>query len=98
MVDDLDRYLARLRRVEGLARRAVELRPPALVDLRPEGFLQLVVRAFLGVLAAVQEVGVADVEALPVVVGIDEPAGDVVRGCRLRLGVWYLKLNREPRT
>ena len=51
---------------------AVERRPLGLVDLGAEGVLQLVV----GVLAAA-EVGVADEEALAVVVGVDEPAGDV---------------------
>ena len=43
------------------------------VDLCAEGSLELGV----GVVGA-KEIGVADEEALAVVVGVDEPAGDVV--------------------
>src|SRR5205823_10442595 len=78
VVDHLHRDLAAPRRVERLARRAVQLRPLALVDLRAKSLLQLVVGAFLRVLAPVEEVGVPDEEALSVIVGVDEPAGDVV--------------------
>src|SRR5581483_5854013 len=78
MIDDLHCDLAGLRRVEWLARGAVQLRPFALIDLSAQGFLQLVVGAFLRVLATVEEVGVTDEKALSVVVAVDEPAGDVV--------------------
>ena len=59
--------------VEGEALRAVEGRPLGLVDLGAEGALELAV----GVVGA-EEVGVADEEALAVVIGVDEPTGDVV--------------------
>ena len=51
----------------------VEGRPGGFVDLGAEGALEL----FVGLVGA-GEVGVADEEALAVVVGVDEPAGDVV--------------------
>jgi len=44
-----------------------------LVDLGSEGAFELAV----GVVGS-EEVGVADEEALAVVIGVDEPAGDVV--------------------
>jgi hypothetical protein len=78
VVDDLHRDLARPRRVERLARGAVELRPLPLVDLGPQRLPQLLVGAVLRVLAAGEEVVLPDEEALSVVVGVDEPAGDVV--------------------
>ena len=61
--------------VERPAHRAVETAPGRFVDLGPERPLELVV-GFVGP----GEVGVADEEALAVVVGVDEPAGDVVGG------------------
>ena len=73
VVDNLDGDLARLGGVEGVALGAVEGRPLGLVDLGAEGALELAV----GVVGA-EEVGVADEEALAVVVGVDESAGDVV--------------------
>src|SRR5262245_50857981 len=78
VVDDLHGDLARLRQVERLTRRAIELRPPPLVDLCSQRLLQLLVGAVVCVLAAVEEVGMADEEALAVVVGVDESARDVV--------------------
>jgi hypothetical protein len=64
VVDDFYGDLAGLRRVEWLARSAVELRPLALVDLRAQGLFQLVEGAVGRSLAAVKEVCVADEEAL----------------------------------
>jgi hypothetical protein len=52
---------------------AVEALPGFLVDLGLEGGLERLV----GVVGA-EEVGVADEEALFVVVGVDEPAGDAL--------------------
>ena len=49
-------------------------------DVGPQGAAELVV----GVVGA-GEVGVADEEALAVVVGVDEPAGDVVGRAELRI-------------
>src|SRR5688572_312581 len=53
VVDDLDRDLARLGWIEGLARRAVQLRPFSLVDFRSQRFLELVVGAFCCAFAAI---------------------------------------------
>jgi hypothetical protein len=52
---------------------AVERRPGVFVDLGLEGGLERLV----GILGA-EEIGVADEEALFVVVGVDEPAGDAL--------------------
>jgi hypothetical protein len=73
VVDDLDGDLAGLRLREWSAYRPVEGAPRRFIDLGTEGTLELVVR-FL----SAGEVRVPDEEALAVVVGIDEPAGDVV--------------------
>ena len=62
--------------------------PGVLVDLGAEGGLQ----GLVGV-ASAQEVGVADEEALLVVVGVDEPAGDALRPVAAHLasvGVEYV--------
>src|SRR6266540_69065 len=80
VVDDLHGDLALLRRVEGDAPGSVQLRLFRLVDLGPQHALQLLV----GLLSA-EEVGVADEEALVVVVRVDEPAGDVVGAARTNL-------------
>ncbi len=57
----------------------VERGPDALVDLRAQGALELVVR-----LVGAGEVGVADEKAFLVVARVDEPAGDVVGGAGRR--------------
>ena len=74
MVHHLHGDLPRLRRVEGDARRAVELAPFPFVDLGLQGLLEPLVR-----LLGAEEVGVPQEEALAVVIGVDEPRGDVVR-------------------
>ena len=73
MIDHLHRYPATLRFVEGPRGVAAEARPGLLVDLRLEGVFKGTIRVVL-----TEEVGMADEEALLVVVGIDEPAGDAV--------------------
>src|SRR5713101_5004422 len=73
VVDDLHGDAARSGLVEGTRRVAVQGGPGRLVDLGLERGLQRAV----GVVRP-QEVGVADEEALLVVVGVDEPAGDAV--------------------
>ncbi len=73
MIDNFDSDLSRRGWLEGVALGAVEGRPLGFIDLGAEGALELGV----GVVGA-EEVGVADEEALAVVVGVDEPAGDVV--------------------
>ena len=60
---------------EGTADGAVERAPGRLVNLGAQGVLEL----FVGFVCA-GEVGVAHEEALAVVVGVNEPAGDVVGG------------------
>ena len=72
VVDHFDRHLARGRRLEGVARGAVEGRPLGLVDLGSEGSLELAVRVI-----GPEEVGVPDEETLAVVIRVDEPTGDV---------------------
>ena len=73
MVDDVDGDAAGGGAVEGAGGVAVQSFPRFSVDLGLEGRLE-------GLVAVVgaEEVGVADEEALLVVVGIDEPAGDAV--------------------
>src|SRR4051794_22228334 len=73
VVDDLHGDLAGRRRVEGLAPGTVDRLPQSFVDLGAEGPLEL-----LEGLVGPEEVGVADEEALAVVIGVDEPTGDVV--------------------
>ena len=73
VIDYLHRNPARLRAREGSRRGAVQGGPGVLVDFGLEGGLERLV----GV-AGAEEVGVADEEALLVVVGVDEPAGDAV--------------------
>src|SRR5579872_968274 len=66
----------------------IERRPGLLVDLRLERCLE----ALVGVVRA-QEIGVADEEALLVVVGVDEPGGDavgIVRADGARIGVEHV--------
>src|SRR5688572_10553601 len=59
--------------VEGTADGAVETARGGLVNLGAQGTLEL----FVGLVGA-GEVGVADEKTLAVVVGVDEPTGDVV--------------------
>ena len=73
VVDDLDRDAAGRGPLEGARGVASERRPGFLVDLGLQRGLERLVR-----IARAEEVGVADEEALLVVVGIDEPAGDAV--------------------
>ena len=65
---------ARLRLGERLAGGRVQCGPSRLVDVGLQGAFEFVIR-----LLGSGEVGVADEEAFAVVVGVDEPAGDVVR-------------------
>ena len=74
VVDDLDGDFAGGGRREGAACGGVEGGPGGLVDEGPECPLELVVG-----LVGPGEIGVAQKEALAVIGGIDEPAGDVVR-------------------
>ena len=71
MVDHLDRDAPGGGFLEGTGGVAVERFPGFFVDLGFEGGLERRV----GIVGA-QEIGVADEEALFVVVGVDEPAGD----------------------
>ena len=73
MVDHLDGDPPGLGRGERAAHGAVERRPRRLVDLGAQRTLQLLVG-----LVGTREVGVPHEEALAVVVGVDEPAGDIV--------------------
>jgi len=73
VVDDLHGNLAGCRPVKRAAGGRIEGGPRRLVDFRPQRPLQFVVR-FL----RAGEASVADEEALAIVVGVDEPAGDVV--------------------
>ena len=68
MVDDLDGDAARFGFVEGARYVAVEGLPRVLVDLGLERGLERLVRV-----VRAEEVGVADEEALFVVVSVDEP-------------------------
>jgi hypothetical protein len=74
MVDHLDGDAAGFWFVEGTGGVAVEGGPGLLVDLGLEGRLERLV----GIVRP-QEIGVADEEALLVVVRVDEPAGDPLR-------------------
>ena len=73
VIDHLHRDPPACRLVERARGVAVERRPGFLVDLGLQRRLQRAV----GIVRA-EEVGVADEEALFVVVGVDEPAGDAV--------------------
>ena len=73
MVNHLDRDFAGCGPVEWTADGGVKHGPCRFVDLGAKGALQL----FVGI-ACAGEIGVADEEALAVVIGVDEPAGDVV--------------------
>ena len=73
MIDDLDGDAPGLRCVKGTGGVAVEGGPGLFVDLGFEGGFQ----GAVGIVGT-EEVGVADEEALFVVVGVDEPAGDAV--------------------
>ena len=73
VVDHLHCDAARLRLVERPRGVAVQRRPRVLVDLGLERRLERLVR-----IVRAEEVRVADEEALLVVVGVDEPAGDAV--------------------
>src|SRR6516162_381011 len=73
VVDDLHGDLAHRGRIKGITLRAVERCPLGLVDLGLEGALELAVRVI-----GPGEIGVADEEALAVVIGVEEPTGNVV--------------------
>jgi hypothetical protein len=73
VVDDFHGDLARVGPVEGAAYRAVETTLGRFVDVCPGRPLELVVG-----LVGPGEVGVPHEKALAVVIGVDEPAGDVV--------------------
>lgn len=76
MVDDLDRDLAvigRLFKRDGLI--GVVRTPGGFVDFGVEATFEFVI-GFIGA----YEVGVADDEGFSVVVGVDDPAGNVVGG------------------
>src|SRR5262245_60110802 len=73
MVDHLDGDPSRARLRERARGVAVERLPGSLVDLGLERRLQRLVRV-----AGAEEVGLPDEEALLVVVGVDEPAGDAL--------------------
>jgi hypothetical protein len=60
---------------KGAALRTVDARPGSYVDLGPQGTFQFFVR-----LIRANDVGVAHKEAFAGVVGINEPAGDIVGG------------------
>ncbi len=76
MIDDLDRDLAFIGRfLEGDGFVRVERAPGGFVDFGAEGAFEFVV-GFVGA----GEVGMADDEGFFVVVGVDEPAGDVIGG------------------
>src|SRR5260221_1188273 len=73
MVDDFDRDLAAGGPFKGVALGRIQRGPGGLVDFGAQGALELFVR-----LVGAGEVGVADEETFFVVVGVDEPARDVV--------------------
>ena len=75
MIDDLDGNFACFRGVKRAAFGGIEHGPGGFVDLSTEGALEL----FVGLIGT-GEIGVADEEAFTVVVGVDEPSGDVVGG------------------
>ena len=80
MVNHLHRDPAGLRLVEGPGGVAVQRGPGVFVNLGLERDLERLIGA-----ASAEEVGVADEEALLVVVGVDEPAGDAVRAVAAHL-------------
>ena len=90
VVDDFDGDAAGGGFGEGAGGVAVEGRPGFGVDLGSEGGLE----GLVGVVGA-EEVGLADEEALLVVVGVDEPAGDAVRA--RRTGLRRCSGGRRPR-
>lgn len=73
MVDYLDCNLARFGLIKRPTGSAIKAAPCGLVDFGSHGSLQLLIR-----LVGPGEVGVPDKEAFAVVVGVDEPARDVV--------------------
>src|SRR5262245_61066239 len=73
VVDDLDRDAALLRLVEPTSAVAAQGGPRLLIDRGFEGRLEPGVRV-----VRAEEVGVAYEAALPIVVGVEEPAGDTV--------------------
>ena len=75
VVDYLHGDLAGVGPVKGAALGGVQFRPSRFIHLGLERPLQLLIR-----LVAAREIGVADEEALTVVIGVDEPAGDVGGG------------------
>src|SRR5689334_4619537 len=74
MIDHLHGYSAGLRLVEGPGRIAVERGPGICIDFGFKGGLE----CLIGIVRP-EEVGVADEETLLAVIGIDEPAGELVR-------------------
>ena len=81
VVDDFDGDAAGFRFGEGSGGVAVEARPGFLVDFGPERRLQRLV----GVGRGAEEIGVADKEALLVVIGVDGPQRDRLRPARFDL-------------
>ena len=80
VVDHLDGDSTSFRRIKRAAGGRVQFRPGRLVNLGPERPLELVVG-----IARTREVSVAHEEALAIIVGIDEPAGNIVGGVRANL-------------
>ena len=72
MVDHLHRDLAAFGLAEGAAAAGVEVGPGRFVDLGPQGAMELLVG-----LVGAGEIGVADEEALAVVIGVDRNSGMV---------------------
>jgi hypothetical protein len=73
MIDHFDGDATGFGFVEGAGGVAVEAAPGFLIDFGFEGSFE----GFVWIVGS-QEVGMADEEALFVVVGVDEPAGDFV--------------------
>jgi hypothetical protein len=78
MVDDFHPNHCRRRLGERPARCAEQRRPSGLINLRSERLPEPLTRVIPS-----QEVGVADEEALFVVMRIDEPTGDIVNRVQL---------------
>jgi hypothetical protein len=80
VIDNLDGDFAGGGPGEGTADGGVKGRPGGFVDLRLEGLLEL----FIWLVSA-GEIGVPDKEAFAVIVGVKEPAGQVVGGTAANL-------------
>ncbi len=90
MVDDLYGDRACLGFVEWAARCAVETAPCRFINIGAQGAFQFVIGFF-----GSGEVGMAQEKTLAVVVGVDEPAGDVVGGGAAKSVRW--SDHRHPR-